>query len=80
MINYAKNRFLYGKDIDKFSDPFKFYKHGEPVPYMPSGYGGSHQQTMQSYEGGLGEDQMWHLPDEEGIINQDYKFVIKKDI
>ena len=79
MINYAKNRFLYGKDIDKFSDPFKFYKPGEPVPYMPSGYGGSHQQTMQSYEGGLGEDQMWHLPDEEGIINQDYKFVIKTD-
>ena len=76
MMNYAKNRFLYGKDVGKFSDPFKFYKAGPPTQYMPSGYGGEHQQSTGTGPGGAQEHQdVTYLPTIESIIHQDYKIV-----
>jgi len=76
MMNYAKNRFLYGKDVGKFSDPFKFYKAGPPTQYMPSGYGGEHQQSTGTGPGGDFEHQdVAYLPTIESIIHQDYKIV-----
>ena len=80
MMNYAKNRFLYGKDLDKFQDPFTFYKAGPPTPYMSPGYGGEHQQSGDTGPGGSFEHQDYHpdQPNIKSIINQDYKFV-KRD-